>query len=187
MASSSKQGIAGQITDRNFLTATGFHFQVNRAPSISYYGNRINVPGLQLGVVEQPNYLKNIPLPGEIIDFDDLTLRFLIDANLENYNEVQRWIRGIGFPESLEQIYKFQEENPAMVQPDRSQLNLYSDGTLTVLNQLNRPVMKIVFENLFPYYLTPIQFDATVADVEYLTAEVSFKYTIYNIRDIECC
>ena len=28
-----------------------------------------------------------------------------------------------------------------------------------------------------------LQFDATDSDIEYLTAEVSFKYTIYDIVD----
>ena len=34
------------------------------------------------------------------MQFDDLTLRFMIDENLENYMEIQNWMRGLGFPES---------------------------------------------------------------------------------------
>ena len=43
---------------------------------------------------------------------------------------------------------------------------------------------KLIFENLFPISLTTLEFDATQTDLEYFTAEVTFKYTIYNIRDI---
>jgi len=180
-----KTPLSNQITDRNFLTPTGFLFQVQRAPKISYFGNRINVPSLNLGVAQQTNYLTDIPRPGEKIDFGDLSLRFLIDENLENYLEVQNWIRGIGFPESLTQIYDFQKTGN--IDGDNDMLNLYSDGTLTILSQLNKPMFYVKFEDLFPYALSDIQFDATVADVEYLTAEVSFKYTIYNIEPATCC
>ena len=180
-----KTPLSSQITDRNFLTPTGFLFQVQRAPKISYFGNRINVPSLNLGVAQQTNYLTDIPRPGEKIDFGDLSLRFLIDENLENYLEVQNWIRGIGFPESLTQIYDFQKTGN--IDGDNDMLNLYSDGTLTILSQLNKPMFFVKFEDLFPYQLSDIQFDATVADVEYLTAEVSFKYTIYNIEPATCC
>ena len=180
-----KTPLSSQITDRNFLTPTGFLFQVQRAPKISYFGNRINVPSLNLGVAQQTNYLTDIPRPGEKIDFGDLSLRFLIDENLENYLEVQNWIRGIGFPESLTQIYDFQKTGN--IDGDNDMLNLYSDGTLTILSQLNKPMFYVKFEDLFPYALSDIQFDATVADVEYLTAEVSFKYTIYNIEPATCC
>ena len=63
-------------------------------------------------------------------------------------------------------------------------MNIYSDGTLTVLDAQQNPNFKVVFEDLFPYSLSTIEFDATVPDVQYFTAEVTFKYTIYNIRDI---
>jgi hypothetical protein len=43
-------------------------------------------------------------LPGDKILFEDFSLRFLVDENLENYMEIHNWIRGLGFPESLEEI-----------------------------------------------------------------------------------
>ena len=100
--------------------------------------------------------------------------------------EIQHWMRGLGFPESLQEIYDFQKEDIDLVQPYKSQLNLYSDGTLTVLDSMNNAKFKIVFENMFPYSLSTLDFDATQTDLEYFTAEVSFKYTIYNIREIKC-
>jgi hypothetical protein len=177
-----------QIENRNFLQPQGFKFQVTRAPNVSYFGNAVNIPSLQLRTTIQPTYLKELPQPGEIIDFEDLTFRFLVDEDLSNYMEMQNWIRGIGFPEDLDQIYKLQEQTIGVANPDyQTGLNLYSDGTLTVLDSMNNPNFKVVFEDLFPYSLSTIEFDATVSDVQYFTAEVRFKYAIYHIRDIGCC
>ena len=179
-----KKSIVGQIENRNFLAPTGFQFQLNRAPKVAYFGNRVNIPSMSLGVANVPTYLKDIPLPGDKLDFDDLTLTFLVDEDLENYQEIQHWMRGLGFPESLKEIYDYQKEKSDISQPNKSQLNLYSDGTLTVLDSVNNPKFKIVFENMFPVSLSTLDFDATQTDLEYFTAEVTFNYTIYNIREI---
>ena len=179
---------AGQPTNRNFLTPTGFSFQVQRAPKITFYGNQVTLPGLNLPYVVQNTYLKEVPYPGDVLEFEDLRFRFLVDANLENYMEIQNWLRGLGFPESLKEIYDFQEQDSPYNggQPERSQLNLYSDGTLTILDQLNNPKFKVFFKDLFPISLTTLTFDATLQSEEFFTAEVSFKYTIYDIREIDC-
>ncbi len=179
-----RRAIPGQIENRNFLAPTGFHFQIQRAPKVSYFGNMVNIPSISLGVAEQPTYLKDIPLPGDKMDFEDLTLRFLVDENLENYTEIQHWMRGLGFPESLSEIYNFQKEESDFKQPEKSQLNLYSDGTLGILDSQMNTKFKVYFENMFPYSLSTLDFDATQQDLEYFTAQVSFKYTIYNIRGI---
>ena len=173
-----------QIKNRNFLSPTGFKFSLNRAPKITFFGNSANIPDMTLGVANQPTYLKDIDTPGDKIVFGDFSLKFLVDENLENYMEVYNWIRGLGYPESLQEIYDWQTSNEVMNQPDKSQMNLYSDGTLQVLTSHQNPNFQVVFKDLWPYSLSTLQFDATNVDVEYFTAEVVFKYTIYNITDL---
>ena len=179
-----------QIENRNFLMPTGWHFSVVRAPKVSFFGTRINVPALDLGVAVQPNYLNDIPRAGDKMQFGDLTLEFLVDEGLENYMDIQNWMRGLGFPESLDEIYKWQEQTETYDYPHTYQhegdLNLYSDGTLTIYNSAQQPAFKVVFENLFPVNLTLLQFDAQVTDETAISASVTFKYTIYNIKEIDC-
>ena len=172
-----------QIQNRNFLSPVGFKFTLNRAPKVAFFGNSTNIPGMTLGIAVQPTYLKDIDIPGDKITFNDLTLRFLVDENLENYVEIQNWIRGIGYPESLSEIYNWQKNNSVMDAQNKSQMNLYSDATLTVLTSSNNSNFQVKFFDVFPYSITDLQFDATDSDIDYLTAEVTFKYTIYNIVD----
>ena len=63
-----------------------------------------------MGNAVQPTYLKDIPIPGDKMEFEDLSVRFLVDENLENYMEIQNWMRGLGFPESLQEIYDLQDQ-----------------------------------------------------------------------------
>ncbi len=173
-----------QISNRNFLSPVGFKFILNRAPKVAFFGNSANIPSMTLGVAIQTNYLKDIDVPGDKIIFEDFNLRFLVDENLENYMEIYNWIRGLGYPESLEEIFNWQSSNSTFQQPDKSQMNLYSDGTLQVLTSKQNPNFKVSFKDLFPYSLSTLSFDATDTDIQYFTADVSFKYTIYNITDL---
>jgi len=54
---------------------------------------------------------------------------------------------------------------------------------LQVLNSNQNFNFNVVFKDMFPYSLSSLEFDATDEDIEYFTAEVSFKYTMYNIVD----
>lgn len=173
-----------QISNRNFLSPVGFKFTLNRAPKVAFFGNSANIPSMSLGVAVQSSYLKDIDTPGDKIVFEDFTLRFLVDENLENYMEVYNWIRGLGYPESLQEIYDWQTSNSNLEQPNKSQMNLYSDGTLQVLTSKQNPNFKVIFKDMWPYSLSTLQFDATDTDIQYFTADVTFKYTIYNITDL---
>ena len=173
-----------QISNRNFLSPTGFKFVLKRAPKVAFFGNSANLPAISMGTAIQSSYLKNIDQPGDKVEFGDFNFRFLVDENLENYLEIFNWIRGLGYPESLKEIYDWQDDVENFPQPDQSQLNLYSDATLQILTSSDNPNFKVVFQDMFPVDLSTLNFDATSEDVAYFTAEATFKYTIYNITDM---
>ena len=173
-----------QIENRNFLSPTGFKFILTRSPKVAFFCNQANIPDLNLGVAVQPSYLKDIDTPGDKIVFGDLNLKFLVDENLENYMEIQNWIRGLGYPESLEEIYDLQKSGIINPKYQQKSMNIYSDGTLQILSSNLIAKFNVSFKDLFPYSLSTISFDATDTDIQYFTADVSFKYTIYNITDL---
>jgi hypothetical protein len=170
-----------QIQNRNFLSPLGYRFTLNRAPKTAFFANSASIPGITLGIANHPNYLTDIPVPGDKMEFDDFSLRFLVDENLENYMEIQNWMRGLGFPESLSEIYNLQSTGLNFEKYNRSEMNLYSDATLIVLTSSENTNFKVVFKGLFPYQLSSLDFDSSSEDLNYLTAEVKFKYMMYNI------
>ena len=175
------------ITNRNFLSPTGFKFALKRSPGVAFFCNQANIPSLDLGIAEQPTYLKNIDVPGDKIQFGDLNLRFLVDEDLMNYMEIQNWIRGLGYPEKIKEFSNLEKQAVLGVETKFGQSgdNIYSDATLQVLSSNLVPQFQVIFSDCFPYSLSTVTFDATDTDVEYFTADVSFKYTIYRITDLE--
>ena len=175
------------ITNRNFLSPVGFKFALKRSPKTAFFCNQANIPDITLGIAEQPNYFRDIPVPGDKIEFGDLNLRFLVDEDLGNYMEIQNWIRGLGYPESLKQFDELEEQDYLFGAARFSNRGdqIYSDGTLQILSSNLVPKFQVLFDDLFPYSLSTLAFDATDTDVEYFTADVSFKYTIYKLTDLE--
>jgi len=171
-----------QIQNRNYLSPIGFKFSLMKAPKVSFFSNTAQIPGMTLNASTQASYLRDIPQVGDKIEFEDFSLRFLIDENLENYMQIQNWMRGIGFPESLNEVYSMKAGKVDNLRLDPKEPdNFVSDGTLLVLDSMQNAQFMVKFNDLWPTNLTTLQFDATPGTIDYFTAEVTFKYTMYNI------
>ena len=175
-----------QIANRNFLSGVGFKFNLTKFPKVDFFSNSARIPELSLGTAIEPSYLKDIDIPGEKLTYGDLTIRFLVDEDLTNYMEIQKWLRGLGFPETVQEFRDWEKSGQT---PKRnyglSGHDIYSDGTLQILSSNLVAKFNVKFTDLWPYSLTTLSFDATDTDIEYFTADVSFKYTMYNITDLE--
>ena len=180
MAAPTRDPFDKQIQNRNYLSNVGFKFTLARFPKVDFFSNTANLPGLTLGTVNAPNYLKELPLAGDRLVFEDLTVQFIVDEQLENYLAVHNWMRGLGFPNSIEDFVDLVTDQENIIEMDQQ----YSDGSIIVLNNQFNSVAKVKFEGLFPTALSGLQFDATNTDYQSLTATATFKYTIYNIETV---
>ena len=165
-----------QIQNRNFLSPVGFKFTLAKEPKADFFCNSVRIPEISLGTAIQPSYLKDVDVPGDKLSYGDFSLRFLVDENLENYMTIHNWLTGLGYPETT-QNYK------DLITQDniRDPKNAFSDGSLHILNSNYRDIAIVKFTDLFPTYLTSLEFEASETDYNYFTAEVTFKYTVYNI------
>ena len=168
-----------QISNRNFLSPVGFKFTLAKYPKVDFFSNSARIPELSLGTAVQPSYLKDIDIPGEKLTYGDLTIRFLVDENMENYMAVHNWLKGVGFPETPQQFKDQTTDSDGI----RDEKGVFSDGSLHILNSNFQNVAIVKFQDLFPVGLTSLEFDATETDINYFTAEVVMRYTVYNIFD----
>ena len=166
-----------QIENRNFLSGVGFKFNLTKFPKVDFFSNSARIPELSLELTTQASYLKNIDIPGERLTFGDFTLRFLVDENMENYQSIYDWLTGLGFPETTREFANLTKDSDGQRDPKEA----FCDGTLRILNSNYREVAKVKFKDLFPVSLSSLEFDATSTDVQYFTAEATFKYTIYDL------
>lgn len=168
--------IANSACPANFLTGIGFQFQLIKYPKVSFFCQSATVPGISLSVATQSTRFNAIPHPGDEISFDDLNIQFIVDENMTNYITMHNWVRKLGHPYSGGDI--------AELPGDDLEDKTYSDGVLFVLDSNFRKKFKIVFKDLFPTNIGGLTFQSTTTDVQYFTVDVGFKYTIYDIYNI---
>ena len=92
-------------------------------------------------------------------------------------------MRALGYPESIQEFIDLKVKDP--YNPDNSAknpLNEYSDASLFIYNSMFNEIARVDFQDVFPVGLSTINFDATDSDIQYVTAEATFKYAIYNIE-----
>ena len=166
-----------QIGNRNFLSPVGFKFTLAKEPKVAFFCNSARIPEISLGTATQPAYLKDVDVPGDKLSYGDFSLRFLVDENLTNYMAIHNWMLGLGYPDSTKQFDDLTKNEDGSDELQKQ----FSDGSLHILNSNYRDVAIVKFRDLFPTYLTSLEFEATDSDVQYFTADVTFKYTLYDI------
>ena len=189
-----------QPTKLDYANPTQFKFQVIKLPKVEYFCTSANVPGINLGTAEQITPLKDIPLPGDRLQYDTLTIQFLVDENLENYREIHGWLTGVGFPKNYEQFQVLQgagtdrfpstqnvgtsKELGEIKKATQDDGGLYSDATLLILTSKNNANLEVRFRNIYPTSLSGLDYNQQATDVDYLTATVSFEYAIYEFATV---
>ena len=189
-----------QPTKLDYASPTQFRFSIIKLPKVEYFATAANIPGIQLGQANQPTPLKDIPIPGDKLEYDNLNITFLVDENLENYREIHGWLTGLGFPKDNEQFRNLQNagsdrfpttSNTGLnkelgkirkaVQDDGG---LYSDATLFVLTSKNNANLEVRFRDLYPVSLSGLDYNQQETDIQYLTANVTFAYKIYEFASV---
>ena len=183
-----------QPTKLDYSSPTQFRFLINQLPKVQYFTVAANIPGITLGEGVFNTPLKDIPLLGDKLTYEDLTITFIVDENLENYIEMHTWLTAIGFPKDRSQFREFRSETSNVktstrgeskdigdVKASTPELSMTSDAVMTILTNKNNPVVECRFADVFPTSLSGLTYSQNQTDVEYLTAEVNFKYQIYEI------
>ena len=176
----------------DYSSPTQFRFMINQLPKVQFFTTAANIPDLTLGEAVIPTPYKDIPIMGDKITFGNLDVSFIVDEHLENYVSIHNWLIGIGFPKNRQQFSSFRSDtsnNPTSAKtvsvdrvgsatPDKG---MYSDATLTILSNKNNPLVEVRFTDIFPVSLSALSYDNAATDVDYLTAQISFRYKLYEI------
>ena len=196
------------MTDTNIIDRTPskfdyaspiqFRFKMTKLPNVEFFIQSANIPAITLGETSIETPLKEIPIPGDKVSYSSLDVSFLVDENLNNYKEIHDWITGIGFPQDHKQFQTLlgtsadrfpgttsstAATGTSIAQP-LDEGGIYSDATLTVLNNKNIAKTEIRFQNVYPTSLGGLSYSITASDVDYLTVNASFSYMYYDIVQI---
>jgi len=185
--------LARQPEKLDYASPTQFKFGIHQLPKVEFFTLSANVPGISAGVVTRATPFKDIPLVGDKIAYENLSVTFQVDEYLENYVSLHNWMKGIGFPTNRQEFRTYRDvtsNTPASGKtqpvdlvgkaiPDKA---LYSDAYLMVLSNKNNPIVEVNFKDVFPVSLGALDFTQAVTDVEFMTVTAEFAYQIYEIN-----
>ena len=186
--------LSRQPTQLDYVSPTQFKFNIHQLPKVEFFCTAANVPAISLGEAVFPTPYKEIPVMGDTLTYDNLSISFIVDENLENYIEIHEWLTAIGFPKNRNQFSSFRSSTASTpiatqgtsddigdVQPATSARGMFGDAILTILTNKNNPVVEVRFQDIYPVALGALDFTQTATDVEYITVTADFSYKIYDI------
>ncbi len=186
--------LSRQPDNLDYLSPTQFKFNIHQLPKVEFFCTAANVPAINLGEAVFPTPYKEIPVMGDTLTYDNLSISFIVDENLENYIELHNWLTAIGFPKNRNQFSTFRSSTASTpiatqgtsddigdVQPATSARGMFGDAILTILTNKNNPVVEVRFQDIYPVALGALDFTQTATDVEYITVTADFSYKIYDI------
>jgi hypothetical protein len=183
--------ITRQPTQLDYASPAQFKFKITKLPKVEYFCTEVNIPSLQADNATQVTQLRDIPLPGNKLDFGDLQVTFMVDEKFENYEEIYSWIRGLGNPidhkdyaallgAGKDRFPVQGKEGATAATPAGGTL---SDATLSILSAKNNVIKEVRFTDIFPTAITGVGFSQQASDITYVSSTVTFKYAYYEFAD----
>lgn len=163
------------------LGTHNFKLAFQKFPDFSFFLKNVNLPAINIGVAQVATSVNDVPVPGEALNFDELTASFIVDSKMENYMAIHSWLVGMGFPVDhimYRDLLARETNNVPLTELAKG----YTDGTLTILGNNNLPVIEVTFVDCFPTYLSGIEFDSSNPDTEPTVATVKFAYAHYLLK-----
>lgn len=165
----------------NPLYLNSFQFNIAKLPELTYFVQATQIPQVNLGVITQAGSVHDSKVPGETMSFADISIKFIVDEEMSNWNAIYYWMIGLGFPINNKMYTEFlkRQDNLRYL----TELNKgYSDGTLTLLSNTNTPKQIFTFVDMFPTSLSGLEFDSEATDARPATATATFAYTYYTMN-----
>lgn len=161
-----------QPSNKNNLTTNKFLFVLPRTPYMTYFCQRANLPSLSFGTSIQSNPTAiEIKRPGTRLVYEDLQISFIVDEDMKNWLELHNWMKNIGTYDTVTERLNEQQKT--------------SNALMYILNSSYKTILNVTFYDLYPTFVSGIDFDSTNPDVDPVIATASFAYTHYKIKQGE--
>jgi len=175
----------------DYASPTQFSFGIHQLPKVQFFSTAATIPAIALSDVLVPTPFKSIPMMGDQLTFDNLSITYIVDEYLENFLSIHEWMTAIGFPKNRTQFSEFRantSNTPTARLGSDGEIGevskptgvnaLFSDATLTVLSNKNNPIVNVFFRDLYPVAMSALDYNQGATDVELVgvgEASGSFK------------
>lgn len=155
----------------NYLSSTRAVLQIVGLEAVSFTCTDYPIPGVSLSRATQATPFTDIPLRGDKMEFNPLTVSFLVSAKLENWRALYEWIIGLAVPNHPRQFCNKPME--------------YSDAVLHLYTAQNNKFAEIVYKHIWPTSLGDLDLTTQQSQSDELIATATFEYQYYEINFVD--
>jgi len=152
---------------KNLFTANKFMFSLSGTRFIDNEFDltitNISIPGIELGIIEQPSQIRTIKRPGDSLIFTDINMEFHIT---EDFTE---WITIVDWMKALRDFREAGFDNDVL-----------SDGKLVLLTNKNNPNIVMTFYGMFPISIAEIDLNLASTEGEPRKGQVTFSFNDFD-------
>jgi hypothetical protein len=174
-----------QPTNLNYLSPVNFDLSINKLPKTRYFCTAVTLPNIIMSETTMATTLAiESSLPGDKITFDPLNLKFVVDEDMTNYQEIYNWMMALGPGFDTDDFVGLVEgkKTPSGGVSSSKFENMYSDAMLIVNTSANNANIEFQFEDCFPTSLGSVEFNIDTAGVEYATCDLTLRYTLFKVK-----
>ena len=165
----------------NVLSPVSFRFSIKKLPNVSFFCQSANIPDLTIGSVARPSPMRDFNTFGDNLEIGALEVSFIVDEDLENYMEIQKWMRDLVSPDN------FIGYSTALVNTEEGLGNfggLVSDATLHILTNSMNTNLNIQYKDVFPTDLGGLDFTTQDTEIAAITAMCTFNIADFTIETV---
>ena len=156
----------------NYLQPTSFKLLIDRKhyPNLEFFAQSVSHPSMTMTSVDFPFRKTSVAFPGDTLDFGELTANIILDEDMNSYTEMFNWMR-----RNLDN----NSSNP--LNRTSRDASSYADVTLSILSSHNNQTRQVRYIDCVPTALGAIEFQSTSSGTEYITFQVSFSYSYFEL------
>ena len=163
----------------NMIYSDKYRMVFTQIPGVVLMGRNVNLPDISQDSFEIANANNYISVPSSKVRYGDMNLTFKVDEDLNNYNEIYKWIIGMGAPQNFEQFSSFQKGFRPNEIGKNNGFQYSSDATIVFLTNVFNPNVSVLFRNIRPTSLSGL--DLTTVSTQTIEATVSFKFDYFEL------
>ncbi len=160
----------------NYLQNTSYQLVLPRFPHVQYYNTSFSLPDVQLPAAVMATPFVDIPIAGDKPIFGPLVFQFIVTDDLQNYEEILKWINSIGFSDNYQSYTNY------VTNDDRKLSKLgEQDAKVIFLSNKSNPTRTITFYDAIPVSLSSMTtFTSQTDGVQYVMATVTMRYSRFE-------
>lgn len=151
----------------NHLASTRATLQFSQIPEFEYSVQAFTLPGLNVTLPEVATPFRRLPQTPDTLTYEDINVTFMVDSRLANWKRIHDWIRSNAFPVEYKE-YKERKFG-------------FTDGTMIIYSDKHNPIARAEFKNLFPRFLSGIDFNMTDPNTVTKTSTTALTFDYYEL------